>query len=139
MQLRSLLVSLANAAKHRAALQGSLGELESALLGLSMCDLSGPLRGALEKSAGVQKRLRELSERQSESEEQIGGLTSVAEGYARLCGSVKVSLLSGRAWRAAKLTRFPNPARLWRSHQVVPRLADGRVEPPQSKVVAREG
>ena len=92
VQLRSLLLSLSNAAKHRAALQGSLGELESALLGLSMCDLSGPLKGALEKSAGVQKRLRELSERQSESEEEIGGLTSVAEGYARLCGSVKVSL-----------------------------------------------
>lgn len=35
--------------------------------------------------------MRLLSEQQSSSEEQIGGIISVAEGYARLCGSVRVS------------------------------------------------
>ncbi|KAK4690987.1 hypothetical protein P7C70_g9445, partial [Phenoliferia sp. Uapishka_3] len=106
LHLKSLLVSLSNAAKHRAALQTSIGELESALLGLSLCDLSGPLRGALEKSVSVQKRLKELGERQLQSEEQIGGLTSVAEGYARLCGSVKLvfgaRIKSYHAWQAAE-------------------------------------
>lgn len=88
------MASLASAAKVRSAFQGSLGELQAALSILASCDLSGPLRKALEEAASVQKRLQELSEKQSESEEQIGGLTSVAEGYARLCGSVKVSSVS---------------------------------------------
>lgn len=92
--LRSLLAALATAAKLRTTLQTSLGELQSAFLGLSQCDLSSQLRGALEQSAAVQRQLRELSEKQSSSEEQIGGITSVAEGYARLCGSVKVGLFS---------------------------------------------
>lgn len=67
-----------------------MAELQSAFIALSTCDLSGALRTVLEKAAGLQKRLRELSEEQSRSEEEIGGLTSTAEGYARLCGSVKV-------------------------------------------------
>lgn len=90
-QLRSLLSALSNAAKVRSSLQTSLGELQTSLLVLSQCDLSTSLRGALEQAAGVQRRLRELGEQQSISEEQIGGITSVTEGYARLCGSVKVS------------------------------------------------
>lgn len=90
-QLRSLLISLAAAAKARHGLQDSLSELQSAFLGLAQCDLSGPLRKALERGAAVQKRLWELSEEQTISEEQIGGLMSVAEGYARLCASARVS------------------------------------------------
>ena len=92
LQLRSLLVSLAASSKSRHALQTSLGELQSALLALSQCDLSTPLKGALEQAAGVKRKLRELSEVQSANEEETGGLTSVAEGYARLCGSVRVSI-----------------------------------------------
>jgi sorting nexin-1/2 len=91
-QLRLLLVSLANSAKLRHTLQTSLGELQAAFIALASCDLSGPLRSALEKAAGLQGKLRESSEAQSTSEEEIGGLTSTAEGYARLCGSVKVRL-----------------------------------------------
>lgn len=39
----------------------------------------------------MQEKLRQLSEEQSQSEDQIGGLNSVAEGYARLCASARVS------------------------------------------------
>lgn len=103
-QLRFLLASLSAAAKVRHSLQESLNELQSAFLGLSQCDLSGPLRKALEDAANVQKRLWELSEEQSASEDQIGGLTSVAEVYARLCASARVShiYVSSRSERYRK-------------------------------------
>lgn len=90
LQLKALLLSLSNSAKLRHSLQTSLGELQSALLSLSQCDLSTSLKSILEQAAAVQRKLRELSEAQSSAEEQIGGLTSVAEGYSRLCASVKV-------------------------------------------------
>lgn len=92
-QLRSLLASLAAAAKVRHSLQASIAELQSAFLGLASCDLSPSLRRALEDAARVQDRLRQLSEEQSQSEDQIGGLNSVAEGYARLCASARVPIL----------------------------------------------
>ncbi|KAM0748347.1 Vps5-domain-containing protein [Meredithblackwellia eburnea MCA 4105] len=107
VQLKGLLSSITNAAKYRAALHQSYGELQSALIGLSLCDLSGPLRSVLEKGAALQKRLLELGDEQLASEEQIGGLTAVAEGYARLCGSVKLvfgaRIKAYHAWQAADL------------------------------------
>lgn len=47
----------------------------------------------MDQAANVQRRLRELSEQQCASEEQIGGLTNVAEGYVRLCLSIRVCIM----------------------------------------------
>ncbi|ORY92476.1 Vps5 C terminal like-domain-containing protein [Leucosporidium creatinivorum] len=89
-QLRSLLTSLSSASKVRHSLQASISELQSAFLGLAQCDLSPSLRKVLEDAARLQEKLRRLSEEQSASEEMIGGLNSVAEGYARLCASARL-------------------------------------------------
>lgn len=91
-QLRSLLDSLTAAAKVRHTLQASIAELQVAFLALAQCDLSPTLRRVLEDAARVQEKIKRLSEAQSASEDQIGGLTSVVEGYARLCSSARVSV-----------------------------------------------
>ncbi|GAA5984344.1 hypothetical protein JCM11641_006190 [Rhodosporidiobolus odoratus] len=88
-QLRSLLVSLSNAAKARSALHASIAELQSAFLALAQCDLSSSLRKLYNEAAAVQKKIHDLAEAQCMQEEQIGGLVSVAESYARLCASAK--------------------------------------------------
>ncbi|GAA5845988.1 hypothetical protein JCM9279_004748 [Rhodotorula babjevae] len=88
-QLRTLLDSLAKAAKARHALQGSVAELQSAFLALAQCDLSSTLRKLLDEAATVQKKLYDLAEAQAADEEKIDGLTTVAESYARLCTSAR--------------------------------------------------
>ncbi|GAA5919562.1 hypothetical protein JCM1841_001015 [Sporobolomyces salmonicolor] len=105
-QLRSLLTSLSAAAKARSALQVSTAELQSAFLALSQCDLSSPLRKVLDEAASLQKRLHDLSEAQAVSDEQIGGLVSVAESYARMCTSARgvfgARIRSYHAWQVAE-------------------------------------
>ncbi|GAA5893727.1 hypothetical protein JCM5296_001118 [Sporobolomyces johnsonii] len=105
-QLRSLLTSVSAAAKARSALQVSTVELQSAFLALSQCDLSTPLRKVLDEAASLQKRLHDLSEAQAVSDEQIGGLVSVAESYARMCTSARgvfgARIRSYHAWQAAE-------------------------------------
>ncbi|GAA5907174.1 hypothetical protein JCM8208_006712 [Rhodotorula glutinis] len=88
-QLRTLIDSLAKAAKARHALQGSVAELQSAFLALAQCDLSSSLRKLLDEAATVQKKLYDLSEAQAADEEKIDGLPTVAESYARLCTSAR--------------------------------------------------
>lgn len=90
-QLRALLESLSAAAKVRHALHTSFAELQVAFLALAQCDLSPTLRRVLEDAARVQERIKRLNEEQSASEDAIGGLNSVLEGYARLCASARVS------------------------------------------------
>lgn len=64
----------------------------------------------LEDAARLQEKLRRLSEEQSASEEMIGGLNSVAEGYARLCASARVrSLDLSRALAPIARADFPSP------------------------------
>lgn len=93
LQLKALLTSLHAASAARVALYGGLADLEIALANLAHCEVSDALRGALEGAAVLQGKLRNLGEGQTRAEEGLGGLTSVAEGYARLCASAKVSLL----------------------------------------------
>lgn len=90
-QLRSLITALAAAAKARSTLQASVAELQSAFLALAQCDLSSSLRKLFDEAASVQKKVYDLAEAQSAHDEQIGGLISVAESYARLCTSARVS------------------------------------------------
>jgi sorting nexin-1/2 len=89
-QLRSLLTSLASASKARQTLASSLAELEAAFLALAQCDLSSTLRKLMDQAAGVQRKIHDLAEQQSAQDEQMGGLVSVVESYARLCASAKV-------------------------------------------------
>ena len=91
IQLKALLTAFHNAAGQRVALQNGLADLEAAFAALAHCELSAGLSHALEAAATVQKRLRAVGEQQHKSEEAIGGLVSVAEGYSRLCASAKVS------------------------------------------------
>jgi len=91
-QLRSLLASLSAAAKARSALQNSIAELQSAFLALAESDLSTQLRKLFAEAASLQKKLHDLSEAQAINDEQIGGLVSVAESYARMCASARVRL-----------------------------------------------
>ncbi|GAA6002479.1 hypothetical protein JCM10207_001143 [Rhodosporidiobolus poonsookiae] len=88
-QLRGLITSLSAAAKARAALQSSIAELQSAFLALAQSDLSSTLRKLFDQAAAVQGKIHALAEAQSAHEEQIGGLFSVAESYARLCASAR--------------------------------------------------
>ncbi|GAA6048267.1 hypothetical protein JCM3770_006512 [Rhodotorula araucariae] len=105
-QLRSLIDSLAKAAKARHALQGSIAELQSAFLALAQCDLSSSLRSLLDEAAAVQKKLYDLAEAQAAQEEKIDGLTTVAESYARLCASARgvfgARIKAYHTWQAAE-------------------------------------
>ncbi|KPV75441.1 uncharacterized protein RHOBADRAFT_26766 [Rhodotorula graminis WP1] len=105
-QLRTLIDSLAKAAKARHALQGSVAELQSAFLALAQCDLSSSLRKLLDEAATVQKKLYDLSEAQAADEEKIDGLTTVAESYARLCTSARgvfgARIKAYHTWQAAE-------------------------------------
>ncbi|GAA5911460.1 uncharacterized protein JCM6883_005763 [Sporobolomyces salmoneus] len=88
-QLRSLLTSLSVAAKARSVLQASFADLQASFLALAESDLSTQLRKLFNEAASLQKRLYDLSEAQAVSDEQIGGLVSVAESYARMCASAR--------------------------------------------------
>ncbi|GAA5963118.1 hypothetical protein JCM3765_001776 [Sporobolomyces pararoseus] len=88
-QLRALLTSLSAAAKARSSLQTSISELQASFLALAESDLSTQLRKLFNEAASLQKKLHDLSEAQAVSEEQIGGLVSVAESYARMCASAR--------------------------------------------------
>ncbi|GAA6012246.1 hypothetical protein JCM11491_007070 [Sporobolomyces phaffii] len=88
-QLRALLTSLSTAAKARSVLHASLAELQSAFLALAESDLSTQLRKLFAEAASLQKKLHDLAEAQAISDEQIGGLVSVAESYARMCASAR--------------------------------------------------
>ncbi|BGP16058.1 Vacuolar protein sorting-associated protein vps5 [Rhodosporidiobolus nylandii] len=105
-QLRALLVSLHTASRARSALHSSIAELQSAFLALASCDLSSTLRGLFDQAAAVQNKIHDLAEAQSQHEEQIGGLMSVAESYARLCASAKgvfgARIKAYHTWQAAE-------------------------------------
>ncbi|KAM0787508.1 hypothetical protein ACM66B_003580 [Microbotryomycetes sp. NB124-2] len=89
-QLRALLVSLGAAAKARQSLHGSMSELQASLLALADCDLSTALKGVLVELAKLQNKLKQLGEKQTLSDERVGGLHSTVETYARLCASAKL-------------------------------------------------
>ncbi|BGP02650.1 Vacuolar protein sorting-associated protein vps5 [Rhodotorula toruloides] len=105
-QLRSLITALAAAAKARSTLQASVAELQSAFLALAQCDLSSSLRKLFDEAAAVQKKVYDLAEAQSVHDEQIGGLISVAESYARLCTSARgvfgARIKAYNTWQAAE-------------------------------------
>ncbi|GAA5878673.1 hypothetical protein JCM16303_002164 [Sporobolomyces ruberrimus] len=105
-QLRSLLTSLSAAAKARSVLQASLAELQTAFLALAESDLSTQLRKLFAEAASLQKKLHDLSEAQAVSDEQIGGLVSVAESYARMCASARgvfgARIKAYHAWQSAE-------------------------------------
>ncbi|BGO94026.1 hypothetical protein NBRC10512_003659 [Rhodotorula toruloides] len=105
-QLRSLITALAAAAKARSTLQASVAELQSAFLALAQCDLSSSLRKLFDEAAAVQKKVFDLAEAQSVHDEQIGGLISVAESYARLCTSARgvfgARIKAYNTWQAAE-------------------------------------
>ncbi|GAA5999356.1 hypothetical protein JCM5350_007035 [Sporobolomyces pararoseus] len=88
-QLRALLTSLSAASKARQVLQTSMSELQASFLALAESDLSTQLRKLFNEAASLQKKLHDLSEAQAVSDEQIGGLVSVAESYARMCASAR--------------------------------------------------
>ena len=90
-QLRSLVDKLALANKARSGLQASIAELQSAFITLSQCDLSSSLRKLYDQAATVQQKLHDLASSQTEHDERVGSLLSVAESYARMCASAKVS------------------------------------------------
>ena len=68
-----------------------MSELQASFLALAESDLSTQLRKLFNEAASLQKKLHDLSEAQAVSDEQIGGLVSVAESYARMCASARVS------------------------------------------------
>lgn len=107
-QLRSLIGTLSVATKLRVHVHSSLGELADAFAALATCDISGPLKAAFERAAAVERRTRELAEQQLRSEEQVGGLTSTAEAYLRLCSSVRHAFASRvqsyHTWQASEST-----------------------------------
>ena len=90
-QLRSLVDKLASANKARSGLQASIAELQSAFITLSQCDLSSSLRKLYDQAVTVQQKLHDLASSQTEHDERVGSLLSVAESYARMCASAKVS------------------------------------------------
>lgn len=90
-QLRGLVEKLASANKARSGLQTSIAELQSAFIALSQCDLSSSLRKLYDQAATVQQKLHDLASTQAEHDERVGSLLSVAESYARMCASAKVS------------------------------------------------
>lgn len=90
-QLRSLVDKLALANKARSGLQASIAELQSAFITLSQCDLSSSLRKLYDQAATVQQKLHDLASSQTDHDERVGSLLSVAESYARMCASAKVS------------------------------------------------
>jgi sorting nexin-1/2 len=91
-QLRSLVDKLASANKARSGLQASIAELQSAFIALSQCDLSSSLRKLYDQAATVQQKLHDLASSQTDHDERVGSLLSVAESYARMCASAKVSV-----------------------------------------------
>ncbi|GAA5836177.1 hypothetical protein JCM3766R1_001986 [Sporobolomyces carnicolor] len=105
-QLRALLTSLSAAAKARSVLQASFADLQVAFLALAESDLSLQLRKLFTEAAALQKKLHDLSEAQAIHDEQIGGLVSVAESYARMCASARgvfgARIKAYHAWQAAE-------------------------------------
>lgn len=140
-QLRSLVDKLASANKARSGLQASIAELQSAFITLSQCDLSSSLRKLYDQAATVQQKLHDLASSQTDHDERVGSLLSVAESYARMCASAKVSattlerLLGG----PAHSPHFSVAGRLRCARQGVPHVASRRVARAQTSRCAREG
>lgn len=102
-QLRALHVSLHTAAKSRLTLARSLSELSASLIALSECDLSRPMRNALEKLAALHKQLNIWAEEEAREEEE--GLGATVDAYARLCASVRATFGGRvRSWEKWKLS-----------------------------------
>ncbi|TKA55129.1 hypothetical protein B0A53_02099 [Rhodotorula sp. CCFEE 5036] len=105
-QLRSLVDKLASANKARSGLQASIAELQSAFIALSQCDLSSSLRKLYDQAATVQQKLHDLASSQTDHDERVGSLLSVAESYARMCASAKdvfgARVKAYHTWQAAE-------------------------------------
>lgn len=91
-QLKTLHSSLSAASKTRRSYSQSLSELSQALLTLSTCDLSKPIRNALDRLAGLHRQCHAWSEEQSKQE--LEGLTATVEAYSRLINSVRLTFTS---------------------------------------------
>lgn len=91
-QLKTLHSSLSAASKARRSYAQSLSELSQALLTLSTCDLSKPIRNALDRLAGLHRQCYVWSEEQSK--EELEGITATVEAYSRLMNSVRLTFSS---------------------------------------------
>ncbi|EGG12384.1 uncharacterized protein MELLADRAFT_76484 [Melampsora larici-populina 98AG31] len=91
-QLKTLHSSLSAASKARRSYAQSLSELSQALLTLSTCDLSKPIRNALDRLAGLHRQCYVWSEEQSKQE--LEGITATVEAYSRLMNSVRLTFSS---------------------------------------------
>ncbi|KAG0148085.1 hypothetical protein CROQUDRAFT_721855 [Cronartium quercuum f. sp. fusiforme G11] len=102
-QLKTLHSSLSAASKDRRTFSQSLSELSQALLTLSTCDLSRPMRNALDRLAGLHRQCHIWSEEQSKQE--LEGITATVEAYSRLIGSVRLTfssrIKSWEKWQAS--------------------------------------
>ncbi|KAH9823190.1 Vps5 C terminal like-domain-containing protein [Melampsora americana] len=102
-QLKTLHSSLSAASKARRAYAQSLSELSQAILTLSTCDLSKPIRNALDRLAGLHRQCYVWSEDQSKQE--LEGITATVEAYSRLMNSVRLTfgsrIKSWEKWQAS--------------------------------------
>ncbi|GAA98434.1 uncharacterized protein L969DRAFT_94205 [Mixia osmundae IAM 14324] len=89
-QLKALHHSISVASRARQALSASTNELSLALVATAACDLSRPVRDALSGLAALLKKIRDIAEAQSKSEEV--GLIATIDTYSRLVGSVRLAL-----------------------------------------------
>lgn len=87
---KGLTKALVECTKQRAQVASASSELMAAFNNLATCELSAPVKEAFVKMADMEKRKAEIGEMQTKDEEQI--LLATAENYARLIGSIRVSL-----------------------------------------------
>ncbi|KAI8455121.1 Vps5 C terminal like-domain-containing protein [Phakopsora pachyrhizi] len=120
-QLKGLQSSLSAASKARRVLSQSLSDLSQALLTLSTCDLSKPVRNALDRLAGLHRQFHTWSEEQSKDE--LEGLLATVEAYSRLINSVRLTF-SGRvkSWEKWQLS-LNNLRKVQMNHEKVKRSA----------------
>lgn len=120
-QLKTLHSSLSAASKARRSYAQSLSELSQAILTLSTCDLSKPIRNALDRLAGLHRQCYVWSEDQSKQE--LEGITATVEAYSRLMNSVRLTfssrIKSWEKWQAS----LSNLRKVQMSHDKAKRYA----------------
>ncbi|KNZ60137.1 hypothetical protein VP01_1606g8 [Puccinia sorghi] len=104
-QLKVLQGSLTAASKMRRAMAQSLSQLAEALQVLSTSDLSKPVRGTIEKLAGLHRQAHQWALDQATNE--LESLITTVESYARLTNSVRLTF-NGRVKSWDKLQHALN-------------------------------
>jgi len=104
-QLKVLQGSLTAASKMRRAMAQSLSQLAKALQVLSTSDLSKPVRGTIEKLAGLHRQAHQWALDQATNE--LESLITTVESYARLTNSVRLTF-NGRVKSWDKLQHALN-------------------------------